>query len=277
MKLFVKVLALSVLPIVWSCQKTENAEENQAEIGAVEISNASPDQNFKVDAEALLKDYMAWYTYHYRTIHLAQDFTGLDIDSTQLTKEVFLRKLETGDYIALKTKLKGGLPVYALYKSEKNSPDRQRIIASFASQELKKMSWEGKAMPDFKFIDIEGKTYDKISTRGNILVLKCWFIGCTACVKEFPELNKLVEEYKQNSDVQFVSLAIDTKPQLETFLQKKPFRYAVVPGQENFMQKELGITMYPTHILINKKGRIVKVVNDVEDLIPALKKETSLR
>ena len=266
-------LILGILPILWSCQQTENAEKQQ-ETATVENIPTLADQNLEVDAEALLKDYMTWYSYHYRTIHLAQDFTGRDTDSTQLSKEAFLTKLATGDYVAFKTNLKDGLPVYTLYKSPRNDPSTQRTLENLASIELKNLSWEGKEMPAFRFTDLEGKVYDQASAKGKTLVLKCWFIGCVACVKEFPELNRLVDEYRENPDVQFVSLASDPKPQLESFLKKKPFKYAVVSDQGKFMDNELGIGMYPTHILVNKDGKIVKVVNHADDLIPALRKET---
>jgi hypothetical protein len=41
------------------------------------------------------------------------------------------------------------------------------------------------------------------------------------------------------------------------------------------MSDKLGITTYPTHIIIGKDGRIVKAVDNYNDLVPALKKETS--
>ncbi|GHB77426.1 TlpA family protein disulfide reductase [Persicitalea jodogahamensis] len=274
MKIVPVSLVLGVLSILWSCQQNEQAENHQEEMRTVEGVPALPDQNFKVDAEALLKDYLTWYGYHYRTIHLAQDFTALDTDSTQLSKQDFLTKLATGNYIALKTKVKAGVPVYTLYKSFRNDPSVQRTIKNLASIELKNLSWEGEQMPAFSFTDLEGNVYDNNSTKGKVLVLKCWFIGCVACVKEFPELNLLVDEYRANPDIQFVSLASDTKPQLESFLTKKPFKYATVSDQAIFMEKELSIKMYPTHLLINKEGKIVKVVNHANDLIPALRKET---
>ncbi len=265
---------LVVLPIFWSCQKndrTESAEQQQtAEAGNTQTL---PDQDFEVDADALLNDYRTWYGYHYRTIHLAQDFVGVDTDLTQLTKLAFLTKLATGDYIALKTKLREGIPTYALYQSGQANQDRRRTIKNLVSYELKNLSWEGKEVPEFSFTDLNGKTYDKASTKGKILVLKCWFISCTACVEEFPELNHLVEKYTADPDIQFVSLASDTKPKLEAFIKKKPFRYAVVPDQGSFMANKLEIGMYPTHLLVNKEGKIVKVVNYVDDLIPALERQ----
>jgi hypothetical protein len=40
------------------------------------------------------------------------------------------------------------------------------------------------------------------------------------------------------------------------------------------MIDKLNITEYPTHLLIDKNGKILKVVNRINDLIPFLKRET---
>ena len=57
------------------------------------------------------------------------------------------------------------------------------------------------------------------------------------------------------------------------FLAKKEFRYAVVPEAQKYMNEQLAVTAYPTHLLIDRKGIIKKVTNSIEDLIPSLEKE----
>ena len=69
-----------------------------------------------------------------------------------------------------------------------------------------------------------------------------------------------------------ISLAIDKKDNLIKFLKTKKFKYAVVPEMKNFMSSDLTITQYPTHLLIDKTGKIVKVVNRIEELVPFLEK-----
>jgi hypothetical protein len=41
---------------------------------------------------------------------------------------------------------------------------------------------------------------------------------------------------------------------------------------KDFMSIDLNITQYPTHLLIDQGGKIVKVVNRVEDLLPFLER-----
>lgn len=132
---------------------------------------------------------------------------------------------------------------------------------------------EGQQIPEFNFTDLNGNKYNTTTTKGKILLLKCWFINCIACVKEFPECNKLVDDYKDRNDVLFISLASDTRNELKKFLNTKVFKYAVIPQMDNYMTNQLNINMYPTHLLVGRTGKIIKVANSVEELEPFLKKE----
>jgi peroxiredoxin len=141
-----------------------------------------------------------------------------------------------------------------------------------AATEIEHFKMEGIDIPEFNFTDLNGKVYNKSSTKGKIVILKCWFIHCVACVKEFPELNKLVDEYRQDTNIKFISLARDSKENLISFLKDRQFKYAVVPNSDNYVTHSLGIQEYPTHIFIDENGKIQKVVNSVDDLIAFLRK-----
>jgi thiol-disulfide isomerase/thioredoxin len=97
--------------------------------------------------------------------------------------------------------------------------------------------------------------------RGKVFVLKCWFIHCAGCLKEFPEVNALVAKYQSNPGVVFVSLAYDEAAPLRRFLQQKPLRYAVVPQMMTYMQEKLHVNGYPTHVVVGRDGRIAYMTN----------------
>lgn len=160
--------------------------------------------------------------------------------------------------------------MYALHSTNK---DIQSVIQQLAAIEMKNFKMEGRQLPEFSFTDLNVKNYNTASSRGKILVLKCWFIHCVACIREFPECNQLVDDYKGRNDVLFISLASDTKNELKTFLATQPFNYAVIPQMDNYMTNQLEINMYPTHLLIGSNGKIVKVVNSIKELAPFLKAE----
>lgn len=108
--------------------------------------------------------------------------------------------------------------------------------------------------PAFTATAIDGKTFDLTSLRGKTVVLNFWFVGCPGCDVEIPALNRLVAEFK-DKDVVFLSFALDDKATLEKYLKQNPFHYATVATASTFSDK-YGVTGYPTHIIIDKEGRI---------------------
>ena len=229
-----------------------------------------------VDFESIKKSQSLWWTYHCKNIVLSSNFIALDHSSNRISKDLFLKNLTTGDFIPLKLTSTDST-YYKLYRldrtSDKTIPDVIKIVADEASKNFR---MEGTVFPKFDLKDLNGVEYTNEKTKGKTVVLKCWFIACAPCVAEFPQLNELVAKYKNRDDIVFVSLAFDSKEKLEPFLLKKPFRYAVVPDQKQFMFSDLDIKSYPTHIIIDKNGIIRKVVTSADEMIDALENDVLL-
>ena len=268
-KLFLHFLLFIAYSLL-SCNNSETRQISETSSGA---KDSASDKVFQIDRAKLTTDYMTWYNYAYYNVRLSHDFIGLDTDSTIINKAAFLNKLMEGKLVALKTRMSQGKPVYKLYELNSKEENYKSTIKQMAEIEMAHFKMEGNELPTYNFTDLNGKTYDNNSTKGKLLVVKCLFIACVACVKEFPELNKLVEENKDREDILFVSLAMDPSQNLVNFLKTKEFKYAVIPETTNFMVDEMHINMFPTHLLIDRNGKIVKVVNGIEDLIPFLNKE----
>jgi thiol-disulfide isomerase/thioredoxin len=267
---------LFVLPIVlFACNNAGNSAlspKNKSNSQDT-LEKSAAHEIYQVDGDKIAANFMTWYKYTYANIRLEQNFIGLDPKGNKIGKETLLTRLASGDFIAIKTAHQEGVPVYQLYKTKHHESDIQRTIVQMAKTAMTLAAMEGKVLPDYHFTDLQGNVYDKNNTKGKVLLLKCWFIHCTACVKEFPVLNQLVEHYKNSSEVLFISLASDLKQGLISFLEKKPFSYAVVPEMGAYMHEKLQVNAYPLHLLIDRKGRIVKAANAIEDVIPSLEKE----
>jgi peroxiredoxin len=273
MKIFYFIILIAIIHSLHSCNYVETKKNSPNNENTTSVaSDTDLDRTFTI-APNLTKDFMTWYNYTYYTIRLSQDFIGLDIDSIKIDKMTFLNKLLNDNVVAFKTKIWRGQSVYQLFKLNSNDENIKATIKQMASAEIAHFKMEGVEIPEFHFTDINGKVYDKSSTKGKIVVLKCWFIHCVACVKEFPELNKLVDDNNGRSNILFISLASDSKNDLIKFLETKEFKYATVPEMSNYMTDKLNITEYPTHLLIDREGKIKKVVNSIEDLVPFLKNE----
>ncbi|HEX7845717.1 MAG TPA: TlpA disulfide reductase family protein [Chitinophagaceae bacterium] len=107
----------------------------------------------------------------------------------------------------------------------------------------------------FKTSDIDGNKISNKTLAGKILVLNYWFINCPPCRLEIPELNKLAEQYKNDSSVVFIAVALDTKSDLKHFLKTSPFKYSIV-DDGRFIANEYRVTAYPTNVIIDHEGKV---------------------
>lgn len=220
----------------------------------------------------ILKNQSSYLNYM-NLIKLSKDFIPLDTSSETINKSDFFEKLSSGLYLPLEEILNDSL-YYKLYKINIPVDDYIRLsLKNRARVEIIHYKMEGKLFPKFNLVDLNGNVYNESTTKGKILVLKCWFIRCHKCLEEMPSLNTLVEKYKSNKNILFLSLALDDEKDLINFLKTKSFNYAVIANQADFMTNTLKIDMYPTHIIIDANGLVVKVVNDKEEMEPFLEKE----
>ncbi|WP_346855857.1 TlpA disulfide reductase family protein [uncultured Draconibacterium sp.] len=258
--LLIAILLLSIF--VFSCN--EKSKETQL---TKKVETLEP----KVNIGELTSDFMKWWTYYSYNISLSEEFNGLNEQSDTIDKKQFLEKLISGKYIPLKIKSDNEIETYKLYQLDSIADlGIARTIKNESVTILDLCKMEGLPLPQFNFTDLNGNIYTNENTKGKKIILKTWFINCKACVAEIPELNEYVEKYKDRNDIVFLSLALDTKSELEKFLQQTEFDYKVVPDQKEYVLKKLDLHFFPTHLVVDKDGTIVKVLGDASELIAFL-------
>lgn len=222
-----------------------------------------------VKFKTIESDWKQWWAYHYNTIKLSQNFIAINDSSEEISKQEFLKKLTSGDYIPLKIETEeDDKEKYQLFKLDSNADEGiSNTIKNVALVDYKHFQMETNDLPEFQFTDIDGKTFNNETIKGKTTLIKTWFIKCKACVAEFPELNELVGKYEDRDDILFISLALNSKSDLEKFLIKNEFKYKIVPDQTEFIEEKLNLQIYPTHLLINENGRILKVTNKASDML----------
>ncbi len=224
----------------------------------------------------ILKNFSTYWAYYNKYVKLHEDFIALNDSSKQITKEEFFEKLIKQRFLPLRLYSNDKFQYYQLYKiPDTTNQEISKIISQMADYDYKDFIQEGKKIPEFNFTDLKGNVFNNVNTKGKTIVIKCWFIHCVKCVEEFPDLNNLVESYKGRKDIIFLSLAIDNEKDLEKFLIAKPLKYDIISNQGNFIKDSLQIFSFPTHLLVDKNGMIVKRVNTYEDIKSALSKEIS--
>jgi peroxiredoxin len=227
----------------------------------------------EVNPIVIQKTFALWQDYQDHHIMLSLDFVALDDQAQNISKKQFLTTLTTGEYFPLKMLSdKNQITTYQLYKVQPTSDTSiKAYMASLAFNELQNYTMEGQQFPAFNYVDLQGNPITNQSMLGNIVVIKCWYIHCAACIKEFSSVNALVSKYQERSDVQFISLAEDTPELLKAFLIKKPLSYSVVPNMKLYMNESLHLNAFPTHFILDKQGKILKVLLNFESLEVALK------
>jgi len=258
------LLILLLVICFTSCKENKTSQKTS-------IENEAPKLDVDVNINILESDFNKWWDYHENNIILSSEFIAINDKSETISKDDFLKSLNTGDYIAVKLVSPDSVKQYQLYKLP-NSADKQIVnyIKNTSEGIYTKFKMEGTPFPDFNFTDLNGKVYTNDNTKGKTLIFKCWFINCKPCVAEFPELNEFADEYSKKEDVEFISLALDDKAALDRFFTKKILKYNTVPNQEDFIENKLFINVYPTHIVVNKNGSIEKVVSKATELISFL-------
>jgi peroxiredoxin len=231
----------------------------------------------EVDPIQIQKTYTDWSAYQSKKIMLSRDFVALDILSKEISKESFLDQLANGNFIPIRLKSDDSIHYYKLFKIQlKSDTSIKATINQIGFDAYKNYKMEGTAFPNFSFRDLDGNIVSNESMKGKIIVIKCWYIHCTPCIREFSQVNKLTEEYKDRKDILFISLAEDSPEQLKTFLARKPLSYSVIPDMKIYMNESLQLNSFPTHFILNKEGLISKVLPNFESLEVALAKESKL-
>ena len=133
------------------------------------------------------------------------------------------------------------------------------------------LSMLNKNAPEFELIDLQGKKWSLKKLQGKVVVLNFWFTTCVPCIKEIPDLNSLVHDYK-DKDVVFLGLTFSNKDQVKKFITKHPFDYILLPGAQD-VNKKYNISSYPASMVIDKNGKIKRIINSSESIHQELTKE----
>jgi thiol-disulfide isomerase/thioredoxin len=122
--------------------------------------------------------------------------------------------------------------------------------------------WLNKPFSNYNFTSLSGKKSSFSQLAGKVVVLNFWFTTCGPCIKEMPLLNQVLEQYKKDDSVVFLALALDDTKAVESFLQKNQFSYDHITSVKSPLL--FGVTAYPTHIVIDRKGivRFIQIGGD---------------
>ncbi len=228
--------------------------------------NSNKLKKIEFDKLEILKTNTSFWKYRVSSMNLSEDFIALNERNEQIGKTDFFNNIATGDYLPMKIVENENKIFYKLFLT--NLPDDNYIslmLKSIGEFYKSQQTIVGKPFPNFKFKSIDGIEFNNENIKNKIVVVKTWFIHCVNCIAEFEELNNLVLKNKSRKDILFLSLAFDNEDKLKLFLETKKLLYNTICVTQNFIEKDLGLTGYPRHIIVDKNG-IVKSVSSIYEM-----------
>lgn len=136
------------------------------------------------------------------------------------------------------------------------------VLLSYKGKELQervsvyKQTEEGKLAPNI----VDANSFVLSDLKGKYVVLDFWGTWCGACIKGFPKMRTYYTKY--SSKVEFVGIACnDKKSTWEKYIKKEglPWTQLLNNPEINDFTKQYNIDTYPTKIIIDKEGKIVKI------------------
>ena len=120
---------------------------------------------------------------------------------------------------------------------------------------------EGTEAPDFTLPDINGKQLKLSSLRGKYVILDFWGSWCGWCIKGMPEMKKYYDKYKGKFEILGVDCN-DTEAKWKAAVEKHqlPWKHVRQSKENQSVSDDYGIQGFPTKILIDPKGKIVKII-----------------
>jgi thiol-disulfide isomerase/thioredoxin len=118
---------------------------------------------------------------------------------------------------------------------------------------------QGKSVGDFALIDLEGKTILLSDYQGKYVLLNAWATWCPPCRAEMPDLN---EFHQKHQDKGFEILAInagETRDTAAQFANLLELGFKVILDSDGKVLNGLGITGFPTSILIDPEGNVAMI------------------
>ncbi len=109
--------------------------------------------------------------------------------------------------------------------------------------------------PDFSLTSLSGSQVSLVEQQGKVVLLNFWASWCVPCLKEFPFLQQLQQDYAEQG---FIVLAVNVDQDKEEALQwlkTKSVTFTVLFDSDSMVRQSYNVQGMPTSILVDASGQ----------------------
>jgi peroxiredoxin len=118
----------------------------------------------------------------------------------------------------------------------------------------------GSIAPDFKLETLEGKSVKLSDYRGQGVFLNFWGSWCKPCEKEMPYMENQYQAFKDQG-IEILALNIGESNFIaQKFVEEHNLSFPILMDRDREITQLYGITPIPTTFLIDKSGKVLKVI-----------------
>ena len=126
----------------------------------------------------------------------------------------------------------------------------------------------GAKTPALQGTDLNAKVWRLQDVRGRAVLINFWASWCEPCRAEMPSLQELARTHSDTLVVLAVNLK-ESEPTIARFVQRTDLRLPVLRDADGAIARAWGVSVYPSTVLIDAKGRVQSVVRGEVDWMGA--------
>lgn len=126
----------------------------------------------------------------------------------------------------------------------------------------------GAEFPSFRAETLSGKDFNLSDYKGKYVLLDFWGSWCQPCIKEIPDLERLQSDF-QDKLVIVGLVCDDSREKVNKIIEKYNVSWTQLYDDENKFPKTYGLKTFPTKVLIDDKGLVVKKIEGASEQVIA--------
>ncbi len=127
------------------------------------------------------------------------------------------------------------------------------------------LAWPAaKPAPRWQGVDLNGRVWELSKLRGRAVLINFWATWCEPCLAEMPSLQLLASEDPEKLLVLAVNLK-ESEDTVRRFAQRTELQLPLIRDADGGMARAWGVSVYPSTVLIDPKGRVQSIVRGEVD------------